>query len=1138
MFKEIKDFVDRLSFFYVQFLTVLNENILKNTSVILMNYFLYKNSNISLQFIMLYTICIFTLPVMLLSCIGGQIVDKFNNYYLIRRIKTLELFLYGFTGMFLFFKNIILIYISLFIAGCFSALFNIIEFSHIPNIVDKSNLLKANGTIISAHFASILISIAIAYIGMIKYFGIFFVALVMPAVAYISYFFSKKLKYNDKIDNSSISINKNIFRSFGNTFKLLKRRVYIFFPVFGIGWFWFVSTMLLNQLIVFARNSVSHSELVAFSLISIFVLGISSGCFLCNRIFKSRIKASFTPLSAIIINIFTFRIYRNSLKIENFQVDNIIDFLSMRINIKILFDIFIVAIVAGIYIVPLYASIQRNTKKVNRGRIFACVNLITAFFTLLSGIVFYSFSKINFYTVDVFLFISVANLIVGCYLLYIMPKQFLFLFAKWLIGYLFNVKVNGLENYENLEGKRAVIVANHQSFLDVVLITLFIEEDLNYAYEAKYAKVWWVKPFLRLVNSFPIDSSKPMALKSLINLVKSGKKVMIFPEGRITTTGAMMKVYEGPAMIAEKTGAEILPIRIEGAQFSLFSRLKNKIRRRLFPEISLSILPSKKIELAGELTARQRRVEAGNKLYNLMIELFYNTERSEETIVEAILRCRKNFGDKHIILEDINFNPMTYKGMFLKSFVMGNYLAKFTNNQEYVGILLPNSSATVLIFLGMELRNRIPVMLNFSAGSKNIISACRTTKLRYVFTSRLFIEKGKLEKIIEAIESIGVKIIIMEDELAKITFKDKISGLLYNTFPSFFYKKLNKGNLSYSNPAVVLFTSGSEGSPKGVALSHKNLNANRIQLSTSILFKSTDKVFVALPLFHSFGTGATMISLASGSRVFLYPSPLHYRIIPELIYRTNSTIMFGTNTFLERYAKYANPYDFYSLKFIAIGGEKLTDSNRSVWMSHFGVRIFEGYGATETSPIISFNSPMKNKDWSVGRAVPGVNCHVEPIPGIKNGGRLFVSGDNVMLGYITEDKPGLIQPLKDGKYDTGDIVEIDNDGFITIIGRAKRFAKIGGEMVSMAMVESEINKVWKGSTNAIMSEYDSRKGEKLIIVTDRVNAKIDEIVAFFRHEGHADISTPRTVRYMADIPLLGNGKINYIELENVMKLEK
>ena len=272
-------------------------------------------------------------------------------------------------------------------------------------------------------------------------------------------------------------------------------------------------------------------------------------------------------------------------------------------------------------------------------------------------------------------------------------------------------------------------------------------------------------------------------------------------------------------------------------------------------------------------------------------------------------------------------------------------------------------------------------------------------------------------------------------------------------------------------PAVVLFTSGSEGMPKGVALSHANVLANREQVAARIDFSSQDMILNALPLFHSFGlTTGTLLPLLSGMRTFFYPSPLHYRIVPEIAYDVNATLLFGTNTFLAGYARFAHPYDFYSVRYAFAGAEKLKDETRRVWTDKFGVQVFEGYGTTETSPVLAANTPIDMRAGTVGRFLPGIEYALDPVPGVE-GGRLSVRGPNVMLGYLKHDKPGVIQPPATergaGWYDTGDIVTIDADGFVTIQGRAKRFAKIGGEMISLAAVEELAARAWPDAQHAV-----------------------------------------------------------------------
>jgi len=249
--------------------------------------------------------------------------------------------------------------------------------------------------------------------------------------------------------------------------------------------------------------------------------------------------------------------------------------------------------------------------------------------------------------------------------------------------------------------------------------------------------------------------------------------------------------------------------------------------------------------------------------------------------------------------------------------------------------------------------------------------------------------------------------------------------------------------------------------------------------------------------------------------------------VPELVYDTNATILFGTDTFLTGYARMANAYDFYSVRYVFAGAERVRDETRNVWSSKFGLRILEGYGATETAPVIAVNTPMHYRPGSVGRFLPGIRHRIEPVPGIEKGGRLFISGPNVMLGYLRAENPGVIEPPEEGWHDMGDIVEVDELGFVTIAGRAKRFAKIGGEMVSLTAAETQAADLWPDNQHAVVSIPDDRKGEQLVLVTDRPDADREALSAHAKANGIAEIMVPRTVVVSDSVPLLATGKVDY-----------
>lgn len=706
-----------------------------------------------------------------------------------------------------------------------------------------------------------------------------------------------------------------------------------------------------------------------------------------------------------------------------------------------------------------------------------------------------------------------------------------------LLATLYRVEVAGAEHYRGVAGQRVLIVANHTSFLDAALLVAFLPDKLTFAINSDVAKHWWVKPFLRLVDAFPMNPASPYSTRSLIRLLQADRKVVIFPEGRITVTGSLMKIYDGTGMVADKSNALVLPVRIDGGQYTPFSRLRGRVRLRWFPQIRLTVLPARPLAVPAEVRGRARRQAAGSMLSDMMAEMVFATSNYQRTLIEALLDARFVHGLQHRVIEDLERKPLSYRQLLVRAFVLGRLISRQTYRGELVGLMLPNAAVTVLAFFGLHLFGRVPAMLNYTVGPAGLIAACRTGPIKTVYTSRRFVTAAKLE---DAVERLGAaaRVVYLEELRTELTLADKLMGAVFPRVARFLHRRLARG-VTPESPAVVLFTSGSEGAPKGVVLSHANLLANREQVAARIAFSAQDIILNALPLFHSFGlTAGSLLPIFAGMRTFFYPSPLHYRIVPELAYDLNATVLFGTNTFLKGYARHAHPYDFYSTRYVFAGAEKLQDDTREIWADKFGIRVFEGYGATETAPVLTMNSPMQYRRGTVGRFLPGLEWRLVPVPGVEEGGRLEVRGPNVMLGHLLAERPGeLVPPSTDagpGWYDMGDIVSVDADGFVQIRGRAKRFAKIGGEMVSLAVVEELAAATWPGASHAVVAVSDAHKGEQLVLLTTREAPERGELSAEAKRAGLSELHVPRRIRTFKSLPLLGTGKIDYTAAQRLI----
>lgn len=1119
-----------LPVFLVQTLGALNDNLFKNALLILMVYRLGSDTSMDGRVMASAAAGLFILPFVIFSALGGQLADKMDKAKLIRWTKGAEVLAMALGAFALITGNIAAMMGVLFVMGTQSAFFGPVKYSILPDHLAENELVGANSLIEAGTFLAILAGTIAGGLIILAGNGQYWVAgicVTVAAIGYLGSFFVPAAPSR----RPDLRIDPNLLRETISIISHIRRSRTIKLSILGISWFWLLGATFISQFPAFAQSVIGGDQSVVTLFLVLFTIGIAIGSLFCNKLLKGEVTAKYVPFGAVGMTLFILDLYLacHDRAFAGGDLIGVAAFLSAPENWRIMGDLVAISVFGGLFIVPLYTMLQTRGEAEHRSRTIAANNIINALFIVVGALIATALLAAGLKLPDIILALALSNAVVTVYVFGLLPDEMVKAVLKTVLKLCYRIEVTGREHYRQA-GPRAVIVVNHVSFLDAVLLAVYLPVKPMFAINTHIAQAWWVKPFLAMVDAFPMDPTNPMATKGLIKAVQEDRHCVIFPEGRITVTGALMKVYEGPGMIADKADAMIVPVRIDGAQYTPFSRLRGKIRLRWFPKITITFLKPRRFEVPEDIKGRERRRMAGVKLYDLMSEMIFETTDRRQTLYAAMLEAKSIHGGGQAVAEDIARKPMSYARLVLGSTALGRKLCRITTKAENVGVMLPNSLAAVTTFFALQAYGRVPAMLNFSTGSKNMVAAIETAEVKTVLTSRRFVEAAKLEETVDALAE-KASVVYLEDIARRIGPLSKLAAFFARPFAGVRHARLR---IRPDAPAVILFTSGSEGTPKGVVLSHENLLANRNQLAARIDFNPTDIVFNALPMFHSFGlTGGTLLPILSGIKTFLYPSPLHYRIVPPMAYDTNATILFGTDTFLSGYARVGHPYDFYSVRYVFAGAERVKDETRRIWMDKFGLRILEGYGATETAPVIAVNTPMHFQAGSVGRAVPGLSCTLETVPGIDEGGKLIVTGPNVMLGYLRHDNPGVLEPVEDQRYDTGDIVTIDRHGFIIIRGRAKRFAKIAGEMVSLSAVEANASATWPDFNHAVVSIPDARKGEQLVLVTDNPDADRQTLSDHARKEGISELMVPKDIRTIDRLPLLGTGKTDYAAVKEI-----
>ncbi len=692
------------------------------------------------------------------------------------------------------------------------------------------------------------------------------------------------------------------------------------------------------------------------------------------------------------------------------------------------------------------------------------------------------------------------------------------------LGLLFRLEVTG--QVSQLGCSRPLVVANYDSLLDVLLVALFLPDKPLIVLPRALSGHRLGRLVRRVADCAELGIAGDYTVKGLVRVVRSGRPVVVFPQDRVTTTGSTMKIYGVVAVIAARADADIVPLRVEGTLQSRWAATSHRWPRRLFPRVTLAVQPSTRFP-ARSGTGGARRRQLSEDLLRILQQSMANAA-PRRTLFDALVDAAALYGRRNRIIEDMRRQVNTYGDLLKGSLALGRLTARFTAPGERVGVMLPNLGVTVCLVFGLTSRGRVAAMLNYSSGVEALRVACVAGVLRTVITSRAFIQAAHLEHLLTALE--GCRIVYLEDLRETMTLADKLWIIKALLRPGAALPQQDP-----ASPAIVLFTSGSEARPKGVVISHDTMLGVMAQLRAVIDFGPDDKYLNALPMYHTFGLIAcTLMPLLSGTRLFLYTNPLHYKVVPEYAYTRDCTYIFGTSTFLGNYARQAHPYDFYRARFIIAGGEKLNPEVSKLWFSKFGLRVYEGYGATECGPAMSLNTPLAFRDGSVGRFLSGIEYRIVPVPGIEQGGVLHVRGPNLMMGYMFSDAPGVLQPprseLGAGWYNTGDVVSVDDDGFVTIHGRVKRFAKIAGEMVSLERVEHIAYQASPAFKHAALVEM-THTGESTVLLT--TDPQLDRITLMHtaRRLNIRELAVARRVMKVDTLPLLGSGKVDYVTLK-------
>lgn len=1098
---------------------------------------------------------LFMLPYVLAVALAGSLADRFSKTRVVRWMKWLEVAVMGLAALAFAFGDLLLgpgrgIWLGagvLFLMGLQSALFSPARYGIMAELLPERRLAWGNGIAQGAIFVGIVLGTIAgpALFGLVGeatwQAGALLVGCGLVGVV---------LTYQMHLvppANPSKPIAVEPFTPVFRTLRMIWADVGMRWSTVGVVTWWSAAMMLQGGAVLAATNVLGLGPTETGIALVPVVVAMGLGCFLASYFSSSRIELGLVPFGAAGMFVGCMIVWMaipspDAIAAARLSDEGVGGWLTWGLPLLI----GLVASTMGFFVVPLEAFINERAESGQRGAVWAAQNVLTAVGMIIGSGFVAGLTSLRSDPADVFLGAGVLMAIAGLVICLRFPRLPLRFFVLILLYRRYRIVARGLENIPQNGG--ALLAPNHQSYLDGILISSVLDRPVRFVMSRMVYKRWFVYPFARLTRSIPIEQDQSpreliAALREASTEVANGGIVCIFPEGQLTRNGMLMPFRRGIERIMKDLQAPIIPVAIDGAydtDWALRQGRRSASRNGSFFRRGLIT-----IVFGQRLPSQVALVELRRAVVDLMVDAFSDRKGEAEPLHRMAMRSlRARPFERSYADHNTETGPVPNLRVMAAVSILGGRLAPMWSDQECIGLLLPPSIGSLAVNIAALLGGRVPVNLNYTTSPQIMAETCATAEIRLIITSRLFVEKAKLEL------PAGATVVYLEDMRKEITKSEQILGMLKGLLLPIPLLERALGRMAparMDDLATLIFSSGSTGTPKGVMLSHWNITSNIIGTLQYVECDGPDVRFLgALPFFHSFGYMSTLwLPLMRRVGVSFHPNPLDAKAIGAVVARDRVTHLFGTPTFLATYARRIEPGQFGSLRFVLTGAEKLKDFVVEGFRERFGITPAEGFGATECSPVVALNGQdyrepgvyqVGVKRGTVGQPIPCMTLRITglndelPVPAGEPG-MLMVRGHSVMMGYYKmPDKSA--EALAGGWYRTGDVAVWDEEGFLSIRDRLARFSKIGGEMVPHVRIEEALQHA-TGITEpvfAVTAVSDDRKGERLVVLYTVPDGKAREACDAI---AGTDYNLPALwlpkwndfVRIEA-IPALGSGKMD------------